>query len=70
MKVHYYNKELFIEPETGFEREVLSRYHNCKAFLKCGISLADVLGILIKQEKETEEKDHQGFIVDEPEVIV
>jgi hypothetical protein len=55
MKVRYRQTELFIEPETEFEEQVLSRYHNCEAYLKCGLSLTDVQGILIKQKGDEDE---------------
>ena len=50
MKVKFRQTELFIEPETEFEEEVLSKFHNCTASLKCGLSLSEIKWILIKQE--------------------
>lgn len=56
MRVRFSKSELFIEPETEFEEEVLSQYHNCTATLKCGLSLSEIKGICIGQAptKETE----------------
>ena len=50
MKVRFNKKELFIEPETEFESEILSDYRNCTAHLKSGLSLAETVGIVIRQE--------------------
>jgi len=55
MKVKYYVTEIFIEPETEFEEQVLSGYHNCEVTLKCGLSLSDVQGILIKRKEDEDE---------------
>lgn len=57
MKVRFYQAELFIEPETDFEEEVLSKFHNCTSVLKSGLSLTETKGILIRQEcKPPQEK--------------
>jgi hypothetical protein len=58
MKVRFYQAELFVEPETDFEEEVLSKFHNCTSVLKSGLSLAETKGILIRQEcKPPQEKE-------------
>lgn len=51
MKIHYYEHELLIEPETDFEMQVLSHYRNCSAYLKCAITPSEICGIIIRKEK-------------------
>jgi len=59
MKVKYYTNELFIQPETEFEQEVLRGFINCKSYLKSGTDMSDTLGILIRQDcKDHNEKKY------------
>ena len=56
MKVTYLKDcEILIEPETDFELQVISKFGHddkkIKAFLKCGLTPADIIGLKITKEK-------------------
>ena len=48
MKTKYYSGDLFVQPETEFESEVISKFRNGTMFVKCGLTPAEVKGILIR----------------------
>ena len=56
MKITFQENNLFIAPETEFEENVLTHFHNPKAVLKCGISLEDIQCISISSTMNKEEK--------------
>lgn len=41
-------KGLFLEPETDFGTQVISSYRGCTAFVKCGVTPAEVLGLAVR----------------------
>ena len=49
MKVRINTKNrMIITPETDFEEEYLSRYSSSKVWLKCGLTPADIVGLIIE----------------------
>jgi hypothetical protein len=52
MRVVLRNDSLFIEPETDFETQTMDQYRGCTAFVKCGLTPAEVLGIAIRPAQE------------------
>lgn len=59
---------LFIEPETEFETTYLGRFqnHTFQGYVKCGLSPAEILGLIIKPKKEDpkNEKSENHSILD------
>ena len=49
MKVTENENGLTILPETPFETGILSKYRECEAFLKCGLSATDIIGIAVRK---------------------
>lgn len=52
MLVKIDDKGLFLEPETDFETQVIGSYQGCHAFVKCGLTPSEVLGLAIRPSKK------------------
>lgn len=57
MKAKYGDREILILPETDFEREAISSFRECTAFVKCGLTPAEVIGLLIRRKNKTNSED-------------
>ena len=56
MQVKITDDYLMVVAETEFEEEYLGRFRDCPGkkiagFLKCGVTPADIVGLVVRQEK-------------------
>ena len=56
MRVSIDDKGLIVMPETDFEEDVLRKYQDeeLKAFVKCGITPAEIEGLVVRKQDEKE----------------